>query len=517
MSRAKDVRKSNFTTITSLLGTDYMDIVRSGQNLKITLTNALTFFGVSGPLEAKGEVTATPVLDVDAGTNYIRNLAAGAGIALSLTAQEAIQIDHNFTISKVGDPLILNELTTSPTVVSLVAGTGITLTPSGSTIEIASSGPAGSKTVQVYDSGDFPAPSLGIITLADDTEYVVYNDITLSDRFIFGNNTVLRGSDSVVINLTYTGAGVMFTISDKNMKIRDMYLTCANGTLFDWDASTATFIFRMFNCGVSCQNFGDFNGGSIIFFDNINIYSNTGTGITFAGAINVLLMHIVGWTKAAGAQDLIDFGAATFYSITLNKMLFTNNGTGYCVTGAAASANINAGGVGSIINILKLGTGNLLQNIDGTDDRWITAQNAQIANSVDTILSTRGAGTVAISVANTPVIVAGTWTNAQAHRFTDSLAGRWTYTGLNTHIGITATISASITTATDSVTFYLYKNGVQIAASAVTRVFTAGTIGNLSLIWEDEATNGDYYEIWVENDDTTVDIEIDKIVMRIRS
>ena len=517
MSREKDIRKSNFVAVTSIAATDYFDIVRNGQNHKITAANMLAYFGVSGPLETRGEVTATPVLVVSGGTNYIRNLIAGDGIGFSLSAQDAIEINHSFAIDKTGVPIILDELSDTPDVVSLVAGSGISITAVGTTVEIAASGPAGSKLVEVYDSGDLPAASLGVITLADDTEYLLLNDISLSDRIVMGDNTVLAGSDSVIVNLTYTGVGVFITATDKNIKIRDLYLTATGGTLFDWDDTVGNKLFRLLDCGVNCLNIGDFNGGNILLFHNVNFYNVGGTGFTFAGSINVLLMTICGFTKGSGAQNLIDLNSATFYSVTFNKILFAYDGTGYCISGLTASGNISAGGIGTISNILQLGSADILNNISPFDNLWEMQMNPQIYNSYDEVLATRDTTNVVIAASATPVVVGATWTAHETHRFTATAGGRFTYTGKGSHMAVTATISGSIVSATDNVTYLLYKNGNPIAASAITREFTAGTIGNMVLVWSLEMDTNDYLELWVQNDDTSVDITISKITLRINS
>jgi len=516
--RDSDIKKSKFIAKSLLTTGDYLDFVRNGQNFRISYADFVASLGISGNIASIGDVTAIPVFYLLGGINYIRSIIGGSAITASLSAAGGVKLDHNFTVNKTGAPVLANESAVSPTIRSIVGGTGITVAASGDIIQISESGTPGStKTVYVYQESDFPTAVGGVITLEDDTEYYLLNDVSTASRFIFGSNTVITGSDSTLINLTYTGAATMFTIADKSVKIKDVYLTCTSGTMFNWTDSVGTNIFRLFSCGISVLNLGNFDDGGIIYIDNVNVYVLSGTGLTFSGNINVLIINICGFTKASGSDSVIDLDAAVFYSVNIDKVLFQNNGTGYCITGAASSANIQSIGIGTITNILQLGSADILENLSPFDDRWQMELNSQIVDSYDEVLTTRGSGNVVIAAATTPAIVGATWTMHEEHRITGTAGGRFTYNGKGSHVVLQATISSSIVTGTDDATFFFYKNGVQIAASAVTREYTAGDIGNINMLWSDEAENGDYYELWVQNDDTGVDITITKITMRIAS
>ena len=518
MARDRDIKKSSFIEVTASVATDYFDFVRSGQNFRISQANFLASLGVSASLLTRGESTAIPVLYVSGTDNYIRNLFAGPGIVISLSPQDGVKIAHNFDIDKTGTPVVINEGTDQPTVRSMVAGDGISISGIGDTVEISASGaPASNKTIYVYEIGDFPTPVGSTITLEDDTEYKLQADISSANNFILGSNSVLSGADSTLIELEYTGAGTMITITDKSVKIKDVFLRCDSGTLFAWTDTGTDNIFRMFNCGLSCNNFGTFSGGNIVLFNNINVYAMPGTGLTFAGTTNVLLIDTLGMNKASGAQNCIDLNSALFYSITIDKVLFVNNGTGYCISGAAASANIASVGIGTVTNILQLGTGPILNGIDYSDDLWEMQLNSQINNSLDVALGYHGAATITIASAATPVLLGSAWTVDQDHRFTGTAGGTWTYTGKGTHVEITVNVSGTAATATYTYTFFIYKNGVQIAASAVARAFTAGTVGNLTMIWELELATNDYIEVFVQNNTAAANYALSSAKIRIRS
>jgi hypothetical protein len=134
--RAYGVKQSDFTAQTSIPSGSFLGFFANGYNYKISYTNFLSGLGVTGTIVQDGAVTGTPVLDVQGTVNNIRNLEDGAGIVTNVSAENGIEIAHNFTVDTTGEPLMLNISDPSPTFVSLVAGSGINLTTVGETIEI---------------------------------------------------------------------------------------------------------------------------------------------------------------------------------------------------------------------------------------------------------------------------------------------------------------------------------------------------------------------------------------------
>lgn len=134
--RAYGVKQSDFTAQTSVPAGSYLGFFNAGYNYKISYANFLSGLGVTGTIVQDGAVTGTAVLDVQGTVNNIRNLEDGAGIVTNVSAENGIEIAHNFTVDATGLPLMLNSTAASPTFVSLVAGTGINLTAVGDTIEV---------------------------------------------------------------------------------------------------------------------------------------------------------------------------------------------------------------------------------------------------------------------------------------------------------------------------------------------------------------------------------------------
>jgi len=138
-TRAQGRKKSLFVAKTTVEAGGYLDYVVNGYNYRIAYTNFLSGLGVTGTIVQEGDVTGTPILDVDGTINNIRNIENGSGILANVSASNGVEIKHNFTASAVGTPVLLSTTAASPIIASLVAGSGISLAVSGTTgIEISS-------------------------------------------------------------------------------------------------------------------------------------------------------------------------------------------------------------------------------------------------------------------------------------------------------------------------------------------------------------------------------------------
>ena len=124
---AQGRKKSEFVQQNTVLANSYLDYVVSGSNYKISYDNFVANLGVSGSIIQTGDVTGSPVLDVDGSVNKIRNIENGSGILANVSAQNGIILSHNFTANTDGLPILLNTTAASPTIASIVAGSGISV------------------------------------------------------------------------------------------------------------------------------------------------------------------------------------------------------------------------------------------------------------------------------------------------------------------------------------------------------------------------------------------------------
>jgi hypothetical protein len=138
IERSYGVRQSEFVQQTSILAGSSFGFFNNGYNYQITYANFLNGLGVTGTISQVGDVTGVPVLDISGVNNYIRNLEEGSGISLNLSAEDGIEISHNFTIDSVGEPIVQNGGAASPTFVSIEGGAGIAVDTTGTRVVISS-------------------------------------------------------------------------------------------------------------------------------------------------------------------------------------------------------------------------------------------------------------------------------------------------------------------------------------------------------------------------------------------
>ena len=175
VERSYGVRQSEFVQQTSILAGSSFGFFNNGYNYQITYANFLNGLGVTGTISQVGDVTGVPVLDISGVNNYIRNLEEGSGISLNLSAEDGIEIAHNFTIDSVGEPIVQNGGAASPTFVSIEGGAGIAATTTGTrvvissteTLSFASVSMAGNSTATTIASTATPVKAAGTFVVGD--------------------------------------------------------------------------------------------------------------------------------------------------------------------------------------------------------------------------------------------------------------------------------------------------------------------------------------------------------------
>lgn len=516
-NQAKDRKISKFQAVTTLPSDTQLTLISSSTNFRITLADFQAALGVTGTIVQDGAVLGTPILDTAGSVNNIRNLEPGSGIKTSVSAENGATIEHDFIEDTTGVELVVDLAAAQPKFRSVVGGSGINVAASNGQIQIALTGvPATTKTVIVNDINDFPAAVAGVITLQDDTEYAIRNDITTANRFVMGDNTVIDGSDNIVINLTYTGSNTMFTSVNKSWTLKNITTTFSSGTFMDWDG-TGTEIFQLKNSRVIGDTLGTIDDFAGVHFDDTQMAVAT-QGFLFGGTNGVILLESNLSTIEAGT--LYDLGTATFSGYSITDAFATLNGASVFMDGAASSANITAGNLGAIHNCRFFGTGTPLQTITSNDLLWSMFLNddiddteasglaSQVSNAVETV----------ITVATTPVKLAGSWNDEHSPQFTIDATGKITYNGpKGIHADISMTISAApVSGSNKAIVFYVAKNGSVITNSGAHNNLSAGNPSNTSIVWHETLVTGDFIEAFVANDTDTVNILVTDAALRVR-
>ncbi len=372
------------------------------------------------------------------------------------------------------------------------------------------------KQVLVGSKSDLPAPVTGDITLAADTEYLFTGDVSITtDRIILSNNTVITAQDSSIATLTYTGTGDMFTSVGNSNKIARITLACASGTVLNIDGNN-TGIFQLFDMTIGiCDTIGTFTDlvGSQI--TNVAFGSVTTNGLLFTGAHGIFLASGNLMTITAGT--LFDLGTATFDSLTLTSSFPNVGAAATLLSGAAGSANINAGGFATLQDILMIGAGTALSGISPDDVQWQFAINSTIADTVPHAMISFNTPTTTTATVNTPTLIVGTWTEEDTSQYTTTAAGRTTYNGVKP-ITVAISIATSIEAASGSnkdITVYLALNGTEITNSGSPNRVSSNDPKNTSVMWELDIVQNDFMEVFIENNTDGIGLTVNKSSVRV--
>ena len=232
-TRAQGRKKSEFIAKTSIEAGGYLDYVVNGSNYKIAYTDFVSNLGVTGSIVQDGAVTGAAILDTQGSVNNIRNIENGAGIVANVSPENGVIIAHNFTNDATGTPIFLNTAAASPVFASLVAGNGISITPTSNYITITQTGIAeyanvsmhGNVTNTVITSTATPVKVAGTFIVGAEAGYT--GDTT--GRITHTGNTA-RHIINAIISISVT--------SGTNHRV-SMYIA-KNGTVLNDTKTTAT-------------------------------------------------------------------------------------------------------------------------------------------------------------------------------------------------------------------------------------------------------------------------------------
>ena len=230
---AQGRKKSQFVQQNTVLANSYLDYVVNGSNYKISYDNFVANLGVTGSIVQSGAVTGAPVLDVDGSVNKIRTIENGSGVLANVSAENGIKLSHNFVNDATGTPIFLSTTADSPVFASLVAGNGISITPTDNYVTITQTGVAeyanvsmhGNSTNTVISSTATPVKVAGTFIVGAEAGYT--GDTT--GRITHTGNTA-RHIINAIISLSVT--------SGTNHRV-SMYIA-KNGTVLNDTKTTAT-------------------------------------------------------------------------------------------------------------------------------------------------------------------------------------------------------------------------------------------------------------------------------------
>jgi hypothetical protein len=514
-------KKSQFPSLTSVPNGAYFDFVSSGTNYRILDMDFYNALGITGTIVQKGDPTGIAILNKAGTVNEIRNIEAGSGVSASLSGFDGVQLSHNFTPNKDGVPVLTGELDPSPVIRSILAGSGMVVSPEGGGIRLSTSSiPVSSKTVGVSSLADLPDPVAGVITLLAETNYLFLDDINFgTTTLLLGDKTLITNSSSALVTLTYSGTGTFITSTDSTNVISCLTFNIPSGTFISWVDTTSTGRLVFDDVAMVGLNFGTLTGSSSasdasVVTTRLFRPELTGTGIKFAGGWGIIFLDAI--SGSSSADHFIDLGTAVSLSIVIDEILAVVGGGFATLKGAVGSANVAPGGLAVVSRINTVGTD--LNGISPDDDSWLFDNN-------NTIRSTRSSGLVSmrsnatvttISAANTPVLVEGTWVVVSSSQMTGTTGGRLTYDAPRDRIlSVTASVTLEVVTGTDVCTIFIAKNGSVISDTGIRMFGDQGIPANVTNLWTGVVSEGDYFEVFVQNNEDDTDITVIDASLRV--
>ena len=474
--------------------------------------------GVTGQIKSTG--AGTPILTkAGGGLNYIATINGGKGISTQTAPQGGVMVKSTLANAAVnGSSVLMETQDAAQTLRRVIAGDGISITENSDTIEIASAtATISSKTVIVNEESDLPTPIAGVITLADNTDYLFTTDISTSNRFVVGDNCVVRAADNFVVTLTYTGFGDMFTGGNKAFAVKNITIAADSANqlfnLSSTDPTQGVLIMLRVNFGATTK-LGTLDNIFGVEMSGCSVNGVT-NGFTFANNITFSIFSANSIAFTSGT--FLDLNGGRFDGLSLinNGIVVTAGGT--VLTGEANSANINAGGLGVVSNNRKNG-GTFLSAISADDSRWNFSLNDDIADTrPDALLSFITPTTTTITTVSTPVIVDGTWTVERVSQFSATAGGRVAYLGEKPAIlPITVRLSIEPINGSDrQISVYLAKNGVIIPNSRAQGTASTLDPASITVIWQDEVSPNDFYEVYIANETNINNLIVDSGQFRI--
>jgi len=513
----KGTKKSAFTGSTTIPNGSYLDFVVNGQNLRIKDTDFYAALAVTGSIVQEGDPSGTPMLDKQGSVNAIRNITAGFGISSTINAYNGVTLSTSSTFDETGATLVDDITASSPVWRSVVAGEGVTVTAGAGTIEIATKSAAVTNSIDVFTISDFPPAVSGVITLEENTNYVILDDITTANRFVFQDNSTMQGRNKANIVVTYTGSDNFFSWSDANVTIERMTIVAASGSVLSGVNATASTYVTIFDKLAFVADdlgvIGETKGISISYCE----FSLASDGVAFSGDLGNVLVTACDADIQGGT--LFDMDGATCDGIAFANVFAGGDVSATFLDGAAASGNFNAGGLGSIVDCRIKSITPLAANITVDDVSWEFVFNDTIQDTKPNgILSLQGNSTeTVIAGAGTAVKVAGTWVVEDVSQSTGTTDGRYTYDGIKPAKQV-LTGSVSVAPASGgavTMSAYFALNGTIISGSKRQGSAASGGLSSITMPWYITTQPGDYIELFVANEDSTVNIVVSSGVLRV--
>jgi hypothetical protein len=175
-------RESQLSTASGFQSSDLITGLRGGLNVNFSYSGIFNALSGLGTIQQTGSATGAPVLQQPSvGFNNIRNIESGTGIVASISAQNGVSIKWGVSQDATGSTLVDSLSVATPTLASILAGDGVSVTKTNNAITISNTvDPATglSNRVVVTQAGDLAG------TLDSTKEYFIDGVIDMGSQTI---------------------------------------------------------------------------------------------------------------------------------------------------------------------------------------------------------------------------------------------------------------------------------------------------------------------------------------------
>jgi len=245
--------------------------------------------------------------------------------------------------------------------------------------------------VIITSVSDFPTAVAGVITLVDNTTYLIKGSVDVGTNTIVSGvkNTIVgvdRNNDKLIFQTTGTAITVDGSVTAKTaLAFNEITLSCLNGTLLSANTVSVTFVQStlilktggaLTNCAFAIRNSG---------FSNA-----TANGFTFIGTGSIfrVIANVIG----NNAGTTFNLGTSVFGSMLFSNNIVTENTGQTFLSGTTASANVTNSAL--VSSTVFVGVGTFISTITVNDAKWNFNGNV---GTINTALSLANGGTAATS------------------------------------------------------------------------------------------------------------------------
>jgi len=516
------IKKSQFTADAEIPSGSYFDFVINGQNYRISDADFYAALGVTGSIAQDGDPTGSPVLDQQGAVNLIRNIVGGFGIGVGIDAQNSITINTDFSFNDSGATLVDDPTSDAPDFRSLVAGSSISLSESTGEILISADtdGLKPANRIIINQASDFPAAVAGRIPLSDGYEYYIGSNVVVSSPFSLTGNVVFSGQPYISV-LSYAGPDSLFYgLDNDNLIIKNIFFNAPSSALLEISNTSPSTIINIINCSGTLDSLGSCEDIIGIVFSLCGFTLAT-DGYTEGGATtSVLSIDRMGIVSANAGFKAVDLGVNVYSSLEIQNLQVTAPAGAFGISGLVSSGNVLSGQIAKVSSCEFIGGVTPLENLTSSDVRYSFSESGGIDDTFINALTSfnNNATATVIASVDTPVLVAGTWVENSASQFTSTAAGRVVYDGERSSVSdVTVSLALSPVSGTNKdMTGYIAINGVIIPSTGITARGDSGDPRTMTLMWLETLSQGDYIEIFIENNSDAVNLLVTNIIVRVK-